>query len=539
MKRAGLYSRKSTEQNVADEAKSVAVQERGARAFCAQRGWEVAVAYADDGVSGAVFKDRPGLQKLLRAAEAKAFDVVVVHSLDRLGRDTEKTRETLYSLAALGIEVWAYSTGRAVDMDSFEGGIVADMETRLGQWFRDTIRKKTRDKMRTKAENGEWNTFAPYGYRNAEEEDERGRKRKVLLIDEAQAEIVREIYRRFAAGQDVAPIQRWLNGDGVKPPRGNSGWSGTTLRALLRFELYRGEMVWGKTRNVVGRAAGKGREQAMVPVPEEEWVRAPRPDLRLVDEATAAAVDAKLARGREAYFAGLKAGRAPHKGGGRGSHLLSGGMLVCPDCGASFMARRDKYMCATRKISPGKCPNRLSLHIEWTDAAVLNALEGEVLGERYISELLSLVESGPADEGERLEAERDRLRGEINNLVRAVAKGMPAETIAPVVREYEAAIAKIDVALARPRPAAIDRAKLRAALEQRTKEWRAALRAEPEVARVMLRRLIGPITLWREEPVPEFMRKDNPKEGKENIGMGDVVLWGADIKPEALAEGLL
>ena len=55
---------------------------------------------------------------------------------------------------------------------------------------------------------------------------------------------------------------------------------------------------------------------------------------------------------------------------------------------------------------------------------------------------------------------------------------------------------------ARPRPAAIDKAKLRAALEQRTKEWRAALRAEPEVARIMLRRLIGPITLWKEEAVP-------------------------------------
>lgn len=162
-----------------------------------------------------------------------------------------------------------------------------------------------------------------------------------------------------------------------------------------------------------------------------------------------------------------------------------------------------------------------------------------MLGERYINELLSLVESAP-DEGERLAAERDRRRGEITELVEAIAKKyIAAEDAGAQIKVRKAEIAKVEAALARPRPAAIDKAKLRAALEQRTKEWRAALRAEPEVARVMLRRLIGPITLEREEPVPEFMKKDDPNEGKENIGLGDVLMWGADVKPDALAEGLI
>jgi hypothetical protein len=37
---------------------------------------------------------------------------------------------------------------------------------------------------------------------------------------------------------------------------------------------------------------------------------------------------------------------------------------------------------------------------------------------------------------------------------------------------------------------------LRAALEQRATQWKAELRAEPEVARLLLRRLVGPMTLW-------------------------------------------
>jgi hypothetical protein len=191
------------------------------------------------------------------------------------------------------------------------------------------------------------------------------------------------------------------------------------------------------------------------------------------------------------------------------------------------------YILKARRPPPRAFAVPLSRHSSWSDGIRYNV---NVLGEQYITELLSLVEGEPADEGERLAAERDRLRGEINNLVLSVAKGMPAETIAPVVREYEAEIAKLEAALARPRPAAIDKAQLRAALEQRTTEWRAALRAEPEVARIMIRRLIGPITVWHEEAVPAFIKQGDA--GKENIGEGDI-LWAADIKPEALAEGLV
>src|SRR6185436_1963036 len=60
---------------------------------------------------------------------------------------------------------------------------------------------------------------------------------------------------------------------------------------------------------------------------------------------------------------------------------------------------------------------------------------------------------------------------------KCVAKEMPADTIAPVVREYESEIAKIEVTLAQPRPVTVDKVRLRAALEQRTKEWRDTLRA--------------------------------------------------------------
>jgi DNA invertase Pin-like site-specific DNA recombinase len=75
---AAIYTRKSTEQNVSEDAKSVTRQIDLARAFATRRGWTVVDdhVYVDDGVSGAEFKDRHGLAKLMTAAKAtpRPFD---------------------------------------------------------------------------------------------------------------------------------------------------------------------------------------------------------------------------------------------------------------------------------------------------------------------------------------------------------------------------------------------------------------------------------------------------------------------------------
>jgi hypothetical protein len=64
---AAIYARKSTDQNLPDEEKSVTRQVERARAFAARKGWTVADAhvYADDGISGAEFTKRPGFLRLM------------------------------------------------------------------------------------------------------------------------------------------------------------------------------------------------------------------------------------------------------------------------------------------------------------------------------------------------------------------------------------------------------------------------------------------------------------------------------------------
>lgn len=92
---AAVYARKSTEQNgVGDEAKSVARQIEHAKAYAARKGWDAddAYVYSDDGISGAEFKKRPGLLRLLNGLAPRAsFQVLVMSEESRLGREAIET----------------------------------------------------------------------------------------------------------------------------------------------------------------------------------------------------------------------------------------------------------------------------------------------------------------------------------------------------------------------------------------------------------------------------------------------------------------
>jgi site-specific DNA recombinase len=531
---AAIYARKSTkDDDVADDAKSIKRQTDGARDFIAAKGWALVEehVYTDARTSGALFLGRPAFQQMLADAAAGAIDVVVLFDLDRFGRHAQKSMEALHALADAGVDVYDFSTGQKIDLDSVEGGTLTYMRTGMAEQFREYIRKHTKAAMRRKAEQG-WHTHGKvFGYTV----DRIAKGHCELKVDEHDAQVVRDIYTRFANGQGARTIAKELNIAGVRKPRAHGGktdgWSNSTIRAVLRRPLYRGEVVYGRTAKAYNRELKKvfrntKREKGQIPKPEETWIRVERPELRIVDPDLAARVDARLHDRRTRYLASVARadGRAPEKA--HGKYLLAGGLLICPQCGGHFEGRKNPwkpskktlqnapaerphvahvYICSTRRRKPGVCTNTLALPIEETDDAVLSIVEGEVLGTRFIRELLTMVKDAP-DQTAWLAAERDRLQTEVDRLVASIAAGVPAETVAPLVNERQSAIRKLQARLRVPRPPQLEHERLRAALDQRAKEWKRDLRAEPRVARLVLRRLVGPITLHDESARPEWIK---------------------------------
>lgn len=70
---------------------------------------------------------------------------------------------------------------------------------------------------------------------------------KILEIDEGEAKIVREIFKRYLEGESLAQIRDWIITKGIRAMQGQV-WSSQAIRRILRNPVYTGRvMVHGQT----------------------------------------------------------------------------------------------------------------------------------------------------------------------------------------------------------------------------------------------------------------------------------------------------
>jgi hypothetical protein len=307
------------------------------------------------------------------------------------------------------------------------------MKSEVAQEYRQSVRKHTTAKHLGKAERGEVTGGLVFGYRNTRPDGPKGPAFREIY--EPEAAVVRDIFRRTAEGEGARTIAAALNAAGVPTPRAQlgrmPGWSASTIRDVLKRPLYHGVIVYGKSKALYGREIaehelkmgkprGKYREKAQLPTDPSTWVTLPvNESLRVIDPELAERADALRLDRRKRYMAslGVPGERMPERATGK--YLLSGGMLICPSCKGHFEAvryPRAEYVCATRRRKPGTCPNTLRLSIEYADAVVLDMVQDEVLGTKYIEELLAVAGHVEEDNTGHLTKERDRLRGEVERL---------------------------------------------------------------------------------------------------------------------------
>src|SRR2546430_12574584 len=111
---AAVYARKSTDQAVCDEEKSVTRQVELAVACARTHGFEVPPEhiYVDDAISGAEFDRRPGLMRLLNTLRPQApFAGLFLADKDRLGREQFETNHILKQISVAGVRIFEYQNG--------------------------------------------------------------------------------------------------------------------------------------------------------------------------------------------------------------------------------------------------------------------------------------------------------------------------------------------------------------------------------------------------------------------------------------------
>ena len=206
--RAVIYARYSSDQQ---RTTSIDDQIRLCKERIAREGWTLVQVYRDSAMSGATAL-RPGYQAMLEGAREAAFDVVVAEALDRLSRDQEDIAALFKRLQFAGI--------RLVTLGEGEIGVLhIGLKGTMNALFLKDLADKTRRGLRGRIEAGKSGGGNAYGYDLMRSYDANGEPvRGGRTINAAEAEVVREIFSRYAAGEAPRRIAFDLNARRIPAP---------------------------------------------------------------------------------------------------------------------------------------------------------------------------------------------------------------------------------------------------------------------------------------------------------------------------------
>ena len=442
MLRAAIYSRYSSENQ---REASIEDQLEVCRRYIDRQGWRLVETYTDAAISGAS-KLRPSYTRLISDAEAGKFDVIVSEALDRLSRNLSDTASLYDRLKFSRVLLHTTSMGLISDVHIGIMGTMAQMTlTDLGN--------KVRRGQLGRARQGKIPGGLAFGYTvvppapGAKEAGDR-------TINEAEAEIIRRIFREYAAGWSPRRIAKQLNDEGV-PGSGGRVWIDTTIRGqgdrgtgLLNNTLYIGQLSWNRTSYVKNPATGR-RVARVNKNADREITQVP--ELRIVDQALWDAVKARQEASRSTISDAEKA--TTPAGGYRARFLLSG-LLSCGCCGGGYtIIGKDRYGCATRR-GKGTCDNGRSISRQHIEARVLSGLRERMLTPELVQAAVSGFEKELANHARLAGTERLQITRELEQIDRglkrvmqAIEEGEWSETLKTRLKELEGKKASLTVRL--------------------------------------------------------------------------------------------
>ncbi|MFN8891387.1 MAG: recombinase family protein [Alphaproteobacteria bacterium] len=250
--RCAVYTRKSSEEGLDMEFNSLDAQREACEAFIASQraeGWVlVHDRYDDGGISGGTL-ERPALKRLIGDIEAGLIDVVVVYKIDRLSRSLMDFTKLVAVFDAHNVTF--VSVTQSFNTTTSMGRLTLNILLSFAQFEREVIGERIRDKVAASRKRGIWmGGFVPLGY------DVRDRK---LLVNEAEAVLVRRIFQGFAELESCMKLVHALRAEGATTKRGkplnkNDVYRILTNRVFLGEAVHKGNSYPGEHDAIITQA---------------------------------------------------------------------------------------------------------------------------------------------------------------------------------------------------------------------------------------------------------------------------------------------
>jgi len=321
--------------------------------------------YEDNNYTGTNF-NRPGFAKMIEDINAGLVDCVLVKDLSRFGRSFEETGHYLErvfpSLQVRFIAIGDNLDSLTATLD--ESNLMVPLKNLMNEIYARDISKKTQSGFKAKQQRGEFcGSFAPYGYI---------KEGPRLVIDEAAAAVVKQIYAWRLEGTGIAAIVKKLNRLQFLPPskhRFQKGitkskkhdksqyWYASAVKRVLSNPLYTGNLAQGRYKSSFLMGGGATVTN------ENEWVifKNTHPPI-ITQEIFEAVRNMREYRKKEFLW-------------DTGNHIdnIFKGLLVCGDCGKHMarQRRREKFVfeCYVHKsINSQACTHKLIREIDLHNA---------------------------------------------------------------------------------------------------------------------------------------------------------------------------
>lgn len=222
--------------------------------------------YADEGITGTSVRRRDQFKKMIEDCEAGKIDLIITKSISRFARNTRDCLEYSRKLKNLGIGI--YFEKENINTLDTSGELLFTILSSLAQEESRSTSENCKWGIRTKFKQGIYhiNTNRFLGY----DKDSDG----LLIINKAQALIVRRIYYEFMWGLNPDTISKRLNDEGVPGCMGQPRWTAGTIVRILENEKYKGEALLQKyfTVDFLDKKTVKNEGQL-----EQIWVKNSHP----------------------------------------------------------------------------------------------------------------------------------------------------------------------------------------------------------------------------------------------------------------------
>ena len=206
---------------------SIEQQVAECREYAAAHDLKISEIYADRAISGRSDR-RPEFQKMIRHAESGRFQIVLTYKSNRIARNMLDALRYEERLEKAGVKLVYCKENFG---DNAAGRMALRMMMSLNEFYSENMAEDITRGMKDRARQCKVMGTIPFGYKRGED--------GCYAIDESKAEIVREIFRRYAENETQASIAEDLNNRRIFTQQ-NRPWGKNSFHTVLTNERYIG-----------------------------------------------------------------------------------------------------------------------------------------------------------------------------------------------------------------------------------------------------------------------------------------------------------